>query len=458
MLTQRVSRPQFLTGDTLTKASGPQGAIEGLDAVESAPQRGSKYVGGRAGADIGPTGNLSKILAKTGRRGLVVPTSKLMSRWAPLCALVLAGALSVALIPGPAAAAGAGKGCNMVAASSGSDSAPGTVSAPFRTVQKLADSLRPGQIGCVRAGTYSEDVTIAHGGTSSSQILLTSYPGETATITGRFWVTQQASYVTISKLALDGRNSDDLPSPTINGSNITFSLDDITNEHTAICFNIGSDSGYGVANNTLITHSRIHGCGVLPANNHEHGIYIDDANGTRIEWNLIYDNADRAIQLYPNSQGATIDHNVIDDNGEGIIFSGDDGMASSNNNVYANLLTGATIRHDAESYYPEGNPLGTRNSLHNNCVWGGKEGTIDTSGGGFSASHNLTANPQYVNAAMHDYRLNPSSPCLSMTGDIAAAVGSSAPTQQPRAVQRPRRTRRHAVGALSGGSHWRYAR
>ena len=99
----------------------------------------------------------------------------------------------------------------------------------------------------------------------------------------------------------------------------------------------------------MITHSRIHGCGVLPANNHEHGIYVDDAIGTRIEWNLIYDNADRAIQLYPNSQGATIDHDVIDDNGEGIIFSGDNGMASSNNDVYNNLMTGARIRYDAES-------------------------------------------------------------------------------------------------------------
>jgi hypothetical protein len=366
--------------------------------------------------------------------------------------------LSVALIPGSAAAAGAGNGCNMIASPSGSDSAPGTVSAPFRTVQKLANSLRPGQTGCVRAGSYNEDVAIAHGGTSTSQIILTSYPGETATITGRFWVTKQASYVTISKLALDGRNSDDLPSPTVNGNNITFSLDDITDDHTAICFNIGSDSGYGVANNTLITHSRIHGCGVLPANNHEHGIYVDDANGTRIEWNLIYDNADRAIQLYPNSQGATIDHNVIDDNGEGIIFSGDGGMASSNNNVYDNLMTGATIRHDAESWYPDGNPVGTGNALHDNCVWGGKEGTIDTSGGGFSAWHNRTANPQYVNAAKHDYRLNPSSRCLSITGDVAAAVASSsAPPQQPRAVQRPRKTRRHSARAASAGRHWRYA-
>ena len=379
-----------------------------------------------------------------------------MSRWAPISTLVVAGALAATLIPGSAAAAGASSGCNLFAAPSGSDSSSGSALAPFRTVQRLVNSLAPGQTGCVRAGTYGEDVAISRGGTPGSPVTLTSYPGETATIIGRLWVTKQASDVAISKLDLDGRNPDDLPSPTVNGNDITFSSDDITNDHTAICFNIGSDAGYGVARDTVITHSRIHGCGVLPANNHEHGIYVDDAIGTRIEWNLIYDNADRAIQLYPNSQGATIDHNVIDNNGEGIIFSGDNGMASSNNDVYNNLMTGARIRYDAESWYPDGNPVGTRNSLHDNCVWGGREGMINTSGGGFSAWHNITADPRYVNAAKHDYRLNSSSPCLSLTGDIAAVVnGSSAPTGQPRAAHRPHETRRHSAREVVNSRHWR---
>jgi hypothetical protein len=55
------------------------------------------------------------------------------------------------------------------------------------------------------------------------------------------------------------------------------------------------------------------------------------------------------------------DQHVVDDNGEGIIFSGADGVASDNANVYDNLLTGAVLRHDAESWYPAGNPVGTGN-------------------------------------------------------------------------------------------------
>ncbi len=257
-------------------------------------------------------------------------------------------------------------------------------------------------------------------GLGRSGVTLTAYPGEAATIVGRFWIAQGSDHVTVAGLSLDGKNADNLPSPTINANDSTFSNDDVTDEHTSICFDVGST--WGSADNTLITRDRIHDCGVMPAANHDHGIYVDDATNTRIEWNLIYDNADRGVQLYPNAQNTTIDHNVIDGNGEGIIFSGDDGLASNHANVYANVITNSRLRHDVESYWPSGNPVGVGNLLHNNCVWGGAEGTIDTSAGGFSALSNRTADPQYVNASSHDYHLKPGSPCLAITGDIAAAV------------------------------------
>jgi parallel beta-helix repeat protein len=284
---------------------------------------------------------------------------------------------------------------------------------------------------------------------------LASYPGERATVVGRFWIAKGADYVTVEGLNLDGVNSGRLPSPTVNGDYATFSHDDVTNDHTAICFDLG-DHEYGVATGTVITDDRVHGCGQLPAANHQHGIYVAAARDTTIAWNLIYDNADRGIQLYPDAQNTTVDHNVIDDNGEGIIFSGDEGYASSGAEVYDNLITGAVIRHDVESWYPAGNPVGTANVVRQNCVWGGKEGTIDTSGGGYTATGNTVANPQYVDAAAHDYHLKSTSPCLSITGDIAAAVDGSTPTHATPAhahiavVARPSRhhlaRRRHRHG------------
>ena len=178
------------------------------------------------------------------------------------------------------------------------------------------------------------------------------------------------------------------------------------------------------------------------ATNAQHGLYIGAATDTTIEWSLIYGNADRGIQLYPDAQHTTIDHNIIDDNGEGIIISGAGGVASSYTNIYDNILSNADVRHDVESYWPPGNPVGVDNTVHNNCVWGGREGTIDTSSGGYTASNNLTVDPKFVNAAAHDYEMSPTSSCLALVGDVQAAVDGTAPVQPPAGGILPRRRHR----------------
>jgi Right handed beta helix region len=354
-------------------------------------------------------------------------------------ALILLAAVSVVCMTAiPSAASGEETtACNLVASPSGSDSAAGTLSAPFQTAQKLASSLAPGETGCLEAGTYNENVTFRSGGTAAAPITLTSYPGQAATIVGRIYVAEGADYTTLTGLDLDGANPGLLESPTIDANHVTFSYDDVTNDHTGICFGIGSAT-WGWATDTLITHDRVHDCGQLPATNLQHAFYIGGATDTTIEWNLIYANADRGIQLYPEALGTTIDHNIIDDNGEGILISGAEGVASSDTNVYDNVISNANQRHDVESYWPAGNPVGTGNTVHDNCVWGGVEGTIDTSSGGYTASGNLTVNPQFVNAAAHDYEMNPASPCLSLVGDVQAAVDGTAPVQpQPPAGGTP---------------------
>src|ERR1700733_9498369 len=337
--------------------------------------------------------------------------------------IVPAGAASEPLGPGTTLAA-----CNLVASSSGSDSAAGTLSAPFQTAQKLVSSLTPGETGCLEAGTYSENVTFRTAGTATAPITLTSYPGQTATIVGRMYIVDGANYTTITRLNLNGENPQQALSPMIDANNATFSHDNVTNDHTGTCFGIGSAT-WGWATGTLITHDTIHDCGQLPATNAQHGLYIGAATDTTIAWSLIYGNADRGIQLYPDAQHTTIDHNIIDDNGEGIIISGADGAASSYTNIYDNILSNANVRHDVESYWPVGNPVGVGNVVQDNCVWGGVEGTIDTSSGGYTAYDNVTVDPEFVNAAAHDYEMSPTSPCLALVGDVQAAVDGTAPVQ-----------------------------
>src|SRR5207244_11025443 len=89
-----------------------------------------------------------------------------------------------------------------------SDSAACTESAPFATAQRLVDSLGTGDVGCLRQGTYNENVTINHGGSSdSSRVVVKSYDGERATISGRLYVPDRSNYVTVEQLNLDGHDS-----------------------------------------------------------------------------------------------------------------------------------------------------------------------------------------------------------------------------------------------------------
>ena len=67
---------------------------------------------------------------------------------------------------------------------SGSDSNSGTLSSPWRTIQKAANTVSSGDTVLVRGGTYSERVTLTKSGTSSAWITFKNYQGETPVIDG----------------------------------------------------------------------------------------------------------------------------------------------------------------------------------------------------------------------------------------------------------------------------------
>jgi len=67
---------------------------------------------------------------------------------------------------------------------SGNDSNPGTLSLPFKTIQKGVNVAQPGDTVLVRAGTYLEKITMQKSGTSSAKITVKNYPGENPVING----------------------------------------------------------------------------------------------------------------------------------------------------------------------------------------------------------------------------------------------------------------------------------
>src|SRR4051794_2091563 len=91
-----------------------------------------------------------------------------------LTCLLSAGAIVALSAPG----AQASGPCDKIASPSGANAA-----------QKLVDSLAAGQTGCLRTGTYRENLEIRHGG-----ITVRGYPGEKATVVGEFEVHKTAPH------------------------------------------------------------------------------------------------------------------------------------------------------------------------------------------------------------------------------------------------------------------------
>jgi hypothetical protein len=296
------------------------------------------------------------------------------------------------------------RACDKAASTRGSDRNAGTGSEPYATVAKLANSLRPGEAGCLRAGTYRGRVVIRRGGRRGAPTTIRSAPGERATVRGRIHVANSANHVVVWRLYLDGRNRANLPSPTVNGNHAVFRDNDVTNGNTTICFLLGSKR-YGPARRTVIERNRIHECGELPPTNHHHGIYVEASDGARITDNWIYDNADRGVQLFPNARRTYVARNVIDGNGEGVVFS----RNSAGNTVEQNVISNPVVRYNIEDF----ELTGTGNVARRNCLWSarhpdraGVQPDIEV-----PVQDSVVSEPAYRARDDKDFRLAADSPC-----------------------------------------------
>src|SRR5438445_13762693 len=72
---------------------------------------------------------------------------------------------------------------SLYVSTTGDDSNPGTQTAPWRTIQHAADTVRAGSTVNVRGGVYEELLSIkASGNATDGFITFRSYPGETAVL------------------------------------------------------------------------------------------------------------------------------------------------------------------------------------------------------------------------------------------------------------------------------------
>ena len=120
-------------------------------------------------------------------------------------------------------AAGSLPAATYYVAPAGLNSNPGTFARPWKTIQKAANTLKPGDTLLVRTGTYQEAVTVNVSGnsTASGTITFANYPGETPVVDGStltvpddiysalFYI-QDHSYITIQGFDLRNYATNDI--------------------------------------------------------------------------------------------------------------------------------------------------------------------------------------------------------------------------------------------------------
>jgi hypothetical protein len=347
--------------------------------------------------------------------------------------------------------------CSLYASTSGNDSNPGTVSAPFATAKHLMEKLSAGQTGCLASGQTFAGFTLYEGNTDGAEgepITLTSTnPEEPATINGRVTTEKGSNWLTFTHLNFIYGQDTLLPGLTIASAHTSWTYDNVSGGDLNICFltNPVGDS-YGAGEYTLIENDRVHDCGhavtkaELEAQAsdtyegrengwHVHGLY-DQGVHTTVRNSYFYDNAGVGILL--RSGGfATIEHNVIDANGRGVEL-GNEG--TQDDTVAWNIITNTTSpcgrevgsgsHCDTYGLMTNGT-VGVGSVFRDNDLYGNEGGNTEPGINSILAREaNVEVNPLYTNAASHEYTLKQGSPVAGYgPGTALSPVTSTAPAE-----------------------------
>ena len=318
---------------------------------------------------------------------------------------------------------------------------------PGAAIEPAFAALAPGDVLCLHAGRYggpSSNVALRNSGTPDHPIVLTTVPGEApATIEGAFAIGvnspgQHQHDVTVSHLDFDldymgtrvngsaaGCTDASVQGIQLNGGNLTFEYNDVTEAGVGPQYRdtpLGVNFVPGLVEpGVVIRKNKIHDYGAC--DHFDHGIYLDFISSGEVSGNWIWNGGcsygmgggDHArgcgagIQLWVAPTGLSIHGNVIDGTGIGFYYSG------SGNSIYDNVVVNLRGMYTqsggvepAVAY--NGYAGSASNTFHDNDWW---------NAGGFcdnctaTSSGNVSADPLFVDAAHHDYRLQTGSPAAA---------------------------------------------
>jgi hypothetical protein len=297
---------------------------------------------------------------------------------------------------------------------SGSDAATGSAAKPWRTIQMALDTLGPGETAVVRAGVYRESLVMRRAGKASAQITIRSYPGETVVVraAGRseldypLRITSGAAYFRFVGFVVEG-------APLDTTVNVYVAAQDKPYPHDieiSAC-EIRSSTGTGLlvepnSSRVKVLRNIVHDNGIGTAHQHQ-GIYFQGKDGL-IAQNVVYRQPNGfGIQLRAGADRVRVVGNTTVGNLlSGIVVENTAARVSVVNNISA-FNGGWAIR----GYDSGDGPVLPGNIAHDNLGFGNKSGEFANSGRlVIDFGDNLVADPKFVNAAAHDFRLLPDSP------------------------------------------------
>jgi hypothetical protein len=285
----------------------------------------------------------------------------------------------------------------------------------------------------LRAGSYGGVDTLsrlAADGASGARITVTSFPGEVATVVG--WVDVEGSYTTLSHLRIDGSNTFyRAVTPGIScrrpvSQGLVIAGHDDVFEYNNLYQSVAGLRGNGIGigwwgnpDNTVVRFNKIHDTG--QCDQFDHSIYLAHGNNVQVYDNWIWSNhGGQAFSIYPGATNAQIYANVIDGSDSGFTI-GDDGSSQVNGiRIFHNVVTnsgrlsnpdlgwsmpGVFINCAFASSSSAGNDVYDNTSYNNP---GGASQGCPTAN--ISISNVTSSDPQFVDAANHQYAVAPTSP------------------------------------------------
>jgi hypothetical protein len=272
-------------------------------------------------------------------------------------------------------------------APNGSDSNPGTLDLPFKTVAKGLHTVQPGGTLYLRGGTYAERIKSVGitPGTSSAPVTVRAYGTEKPTLSGLLWLTNP-SYWNISGLTVtwgSSGTSDEHMVKMTGGTGWNFTGNTLSNAHSyAALLVAGTASNWHVSGNTITNTYKSNDT------NQDHLIYVNGTGYGVIERNFLFDSPNgRAVKVMGTHSGLLIRYNTMERN-----------TGPSNIQVTEevdNLVVEKNIMVDSAPNRPAVTAFaytGSNNIIRNNLVWH-TNGVVQSEPGLINGGGNIVADP-----------------------------------------------------------------